>query len=319
MRSATLVRPGWFEVGEREGPEAGEGEVLVRVGGCGLCASNLGAWEGVRGIGYPLDPGAPGHEVYGSVAAVGPGVEGLVPGDAVTALSYRGFAEFDVARADAVVKVPASLAGKPILGEPVACAVNVHRRAGVRAGDTVVVVGVGFLGALLLRLARREEPARVVAVTRRREGVEMAERMGADEALTYGDDVAGRIGALTGGRMADVVIEATGKPRPLELAAELTRVRGRLIIAGYHQDGPRHVNLQLWNWRGLDVINAHERDPAVYREGMEEGVRLIAGGELDLEPLVSHTFPLSEINRAFETASERPDGFFKAVIAPEAA
>ena len=65
---------------------------------------------------------------------------------------------------------------------------------------------------------------------------------------------------LTGGRFCDVVIEAVGKQWPLDLAAELAGERGRLIIAGYHQDGLRQVNMQLWNWRGLDVINAHQRD-----------------------------------------------------------
>jgi threonine dehydrogenase-like Zn-dependent dehydrogenase len=117
--------------------------------------------------------------------------------------------------------------------------------------------------------------------------------------------------------MADVVIEATGYQRPLDLGAELTRVRGRLIVAGYHQDAPRTVNMQLWNWRGLDVINAHERDPEIYRRGMEEGVALLARGALDLAPLITHTFPLAEIGRAFATAEERPEGFIKSVVLAE--
>lgn len=318
MLSATLVAPRRFELQERDLPEPGEGEVLVEVQGCGLCASNLGPWEGIRGVGYPMDPGAPGHEVYGTIAGVGSGVGGLSVGDPVTVLSYRGFAEYDLARADAVVKVPPALAGKPVLGEPVACAVNVARRAGVREGDTVVVLGIGFLGALLLRLVRRARPERILAVSRRREGLEMAERLGADEVLTYADDVVGRVGALTDGRMADAVIEVTGKQVPLDLAAELTRVRGRLIIAGYHQDAPRQINLQLWNWRGIDVVNAHERDPAIYTSGMEEAVRLMVADELSVEPLISHTYSLREINRAFDAASTRPKGFFKAVLVPGA-
>lgn len=68
----------------------------------------------------------------------------------------------------------------------------------------------------------------------------------------------------TGGDGCDCVIEATGKQAPLDLASRLPRVRGRLVIAGYHQEGTRTVDMQHWNWRGLDVINAHERDPQVY-------------------------------------------------------
>ncbi len=314
MRTARLVQPGRFELAEREPPKPGAGQVLVRIEGCGLCASNLGPWGGIQGVGYPMDPGAPGHEVYGRVAAVGEGVGHVRAGDAVTALSYNGFADYDVADGGNVVALPSGLAGRAVLGEPVACSVNIDRRAGIQEGDTVVILGVGFLGAILTRLARAHGHARVIAVSRRRDALAMAERMGADQVLGFDEDVHSAVFGATNGQGADVVIECTGKQRPLDLGAELLRVRGRLIIAGYHQDGARTVNMQLWNWRGLDVVNAHERDPRIYTRGMEEGVRLLAEGTLDLDPLLTHFFPLAEINHAFEMAATRPEGFFKAVV-----
>ncbi len=321
MRSATLLEPRRFEVDSMETPAPGEGEVLLKVRGCGVCGSDMGPWKGIQGLEYPMKPGAPGHEVFGTIQALGAGVAGLSVGDPVTALTYRAYSEYDLARAEDVVPLPPALAGRVVLGEPVACAVNVSHRAGVQEGDVVVLLGTGFLGALMLQLLRcsgAPKPKRVFTVSRRRLAPEMADRLGVDESLTYEDDVHNRIGAVTGGEMADVVIEATGKQRPLDLGGELTRVRGRLIVAGYHQDGPRTVNMQLWNWRGIDVINAHERDPRIYKRGMEEGVRLLAEGGLDLEPLITHTFPLAEINRAFATSEERPEGFLKSVVLPEA-
>jgi threonine dehydrogenase-like Zn-dependent dehydrogenase len=321
MLSATLLEPRRFEVDSLETPAPGEGEVLLKVRGCGVCGSDMGPWKGIQGLEYPMKPGAPGHEVFGTIQALGSGVAGLAVGDPVTALTYRAYSEYDLARAEDVVPLPPALAGRVVLGEPVACAVNVSHRAGVQEGDVVVLLGTGFLGALMLQLLRRQgapKPKRVFTVSRRRLAPEMADRLGVDESLTYEDDVHNRIGAVTGGEMADVVIEATGKQRPLDLGGELTRVRGRLIVAGYHQDGPRTVNMQLWNWRGIDVINAHERDPRIYKRGMEEGVRLLAEGGLDLEPLITHTFPLAEINHAFATAEERPEGFLKSVVLPEA-
>jgi threonine dehydrogenase-like Zn-dependent dehydrogenase len=306
MRSAILIEPRQFRIETRDTPEPGEGEVRIRVRGCGVCGSDLGPWKGFPGMGYPLQPGAPGHEVFGTVESVGPGVQGLAAGQPVTALAYRAYAEYDLARADSIIPLPEALADRPVLGEPLACAVNVMRRSGVREGDTVVLLGTGFLGTLLLQLLRRHKPSRVIAVSRRRMDPGLAERLGV-EVLTYEDHIPGG---------ADVVIEATGKQGPLDLATNLVRVRGRLIIAGYHQDGPRTVNMQLWNWNGIDVINAHERDPEVYRSGMEEGVRLLAAGELDLEPLITHTFPLAENNQAFRMTEERPEGFLKSVIEP---
>jgi threonine dehydrogenase-like Zn-dependent dehydrogenase len=91
-------------------------------------------------------------------------------------------------------------------------------------------------------------------------------------------------------------------------------VRGRLVIAGYHQDGARQVNMQLWNWRGLDVINAHERDPRAYVEGMRAAVDAVASGRLDPAPLYTHRFSLDQLGAALEATRVRPDGFLKALV-----
>jgi threonine dehydrogenase-like Zn-dependent dehydrogenase len=121
---------------------------------------------------------------------------------------------------------------------------------------------------------------------------------------------------LTGGTFCDRVIEAVGKQWPLDLAAELTREAGRLIIAGYHQDGPRQVNMQLWNWRGFDVINAHERDAAVSLQGMREAVEAIESGVIDPKLLITHRYPLERLDEALNATRDRPGNFVKAVIVP---
>jgi threonine dehydrogenase-like Zn-dependent dehydrogenase len=110
------------------------------------------------------------------------------------------------------------------------------------------------------------------------------------------------------------VIEAVGKQWPLDLAAELTGEGGRLIIAGYHQDGPRQVNMQLWNWRGFDVVNAHERDPAVAVRGMREAVEAIESGLIDPKLLITHRYPLEQLDEALNATRDRPGNFVKAVV-----
>ncbi len=112
------------------------------------------------------------------------------------------------------------------------------------------------------------------------------------------------------------MIEAVGKQWPLDLAAELTREGGRLIIAGYHQDGPRQVNMQLWNWRGFDVANAHERDPAVAVQGMREAVAAIESGLIDPKLLITHRYPLDRLGEALDATRDRPGNFVKAVVIP---
>jgi threonine dehydrogenase-like Zn-dependent dehydrogenase len=138
---------------------------------------------------------------------------------------------------------------------------NIFKRSEIAAGQTVAIVGIGFLGAILTRLAT-DAGARVIAISRRPYSLDVARQFGAAEVIPMEDHngIIGQVKELTGGTFCDRVIEAVGKQWPLDLSAELTRERGRLIVAGYHQDGPRQVNMWLWNWRGLDVINAHERD-----------------------------------------------------------
>lgn len=315
MRAAVLTAPGEMRVQEGPVPTPGPTEVRVRLEGCGVCASNLPPWEGREWFTYPMEPGALGHEGWGVVDAAGAAVSGLAAGDRVALLSGHAYAEYDVADQSAVVTLPASLGQTPFPGEPLGCAVNIFRRSEVKPGQTVAVVGIGFLGALLTRLAT-DAGASVIAVARRPFAQETARRMGAAHVLPMDDhwQIIERVKALTGGAFCDVVIEAVGKQWPLDLSAELTRERGRLIIAGYHQDGLRSVNMQLWNWRGLDVINAHERDPQMYTGGIRLAVDAVAGGVLDPTPLYTHSFPLGRLGEALDATRDRPDGFMKALV-----
>jgi threonine dehydrogenase-like Zn-dependent dehydrogenase len=314
-QSAVLVQPRRIEMQKTPLPQPAAGQLRVRLEGSGVCASSLPVWEGRPWFSYPLEPGAPGHEGWGHIDAIGENVTGLDVGDRVALLSYHAYGEYDIADASAVVRLPSALDGVPFPAEPLACAMNVLRRAEIHAGETVAIVGVGFLGALLVQLAARRG-ARVIAISRRNFALDLAEQMGAEETIRLGEnwDVTERVMHLTDGAGCECVIECVGTQNPLDLATELTRERGRLVIAGYHQDGLRQVNMQLWNWRGLDVVNAHERDPKVYVQGIHEAVDAVTDGVLNPLPLLTHSFTLDQLSDAFELMTTRPDGFLKALV-----
>jgi threonine dehydrogenase-like Zn-dependent dehydrogenase len=158
--------------------------------------------------------------------------------------------------------------------------------------------------------------ARVIAISRRPFALELARACGAAETIQMDDHwkILEAVKQLTEARWCERVIEAVGLQWPLDLASELTAERGRLVIAGYHQDGTRQVNLQLWNWRGIDVINAHERDPRAYVDGIRGAVELMERGVLDPTPLYTHRFALDELGQALELTRTRPDGFLKALV-----
>jgi len=145
----------------------------------------------------------------------------------------------------------------------------------------------------------------VLAVSRRPFALDVARRMGAADA-TY--DVGEHAEAF------DCVVEAAGVQSTLDAASRLVRTRGRLVVAGFHQDGPRSVDIQSWNWRGIDVINAHEREPEAYVDGMRRAVDAVVTGALDPTPLYTHVFPLERVADALDAAAQRPDGFLKALV-----
>jgi threonine dehydrogenase-like Zn-dependent dehydrogenase len=313
MRCAVIAAARAAAVEEVAVPEPGPGQVRVRIEGSGVCGSDLPVWEGREWFDYPREPGAPGHEGWGVVDAVGDGVEGIEPGTRVASLGCHAYAEYEVADATAVVSLPGELEGRPFPGEALGCAVNVFQRSAIERGQFVAVVGAGFLGSVVARLAARAG-ARVIAVSRRQAALEVAADMGAAVTVDLADDVPTAVEALTDGRLCDVVVEAAGRQDTLDLAGALTGVRGRLVIAGYHQDGRRSVDMQSWNWRGLDVVNAHEREPAAYVAGVREAARLVADGALDPSPLYTHRFALERLSDAFATAVARPNGFMKALV-----
>ncbi|WP_026620948.1 NADPH:quinone reductase (plasmid) [Ensifer sp. WSM1721] len=315
MSAAVVTGPGKVRIETLPLPQPGPRQVRIRLEGCGVCASNLVPWAGPDWMRFPTEPGALGHEGWGIIDAVGEDVHGFRIGDRVAALSYHAYATHDIADQTAIAPLPAALAGQPFPGEPLGCAFNIFRRSAIRPGETVAIIGIGFLGILLTELASAAG-ARVIAISRRRSSLASAECVGASDVIAMDDHwrIIEKVKELTEGRLCDCVIEAVGKQWPLDLAGELTKERGRLVIAGYHQDGPRQINVQLWNWRGLDVINAHERDPAVYMRGIHEAIEATVAGRLSPFRLYTHRFPLEQLGAALDMTRDRPDGFVKALV-----
>jgi threonine dehydrogenase-like Zn-dependent dehydrogenase len=296
-------------------PRPGAKEVCVRLEGCGVCASNLPVWAGRPWFNYPMDPGSPGHEGWGEIAALGDEVEDFAIGERVALLSGRAYAGYDVADAQAIARIPGNATDMPLPGEPLACAMNIFRRSQIERDQWVAIVGVGFIGALLVQLASNAG-ARVIALSRRPYALDIAQQCGAAHTFATGDMHAaiGAVRELTGGAGCERVIEAAGEQATLDIASAVSAEGGRLMIAGYHQDGPRTVDMQQWNWRGLDVINAHERDPKVAARGLREAMDAVRDGRLDPAALLTHRMPLDRLGHAFELMSARPEGFLKAVV-----
>ncbi|MBV9582878.1 MAG: alcohol dehydrogenase catalytic domain-containing protein [Chloroflexi bacterium] len=307
MRALRFAAPRQVACIEVPEPTPGPREVLVRIEACGVCGSDLNVWRGVPGVEFPLSPGAPGHETCGRIVGLGPEVTSLSIGQRVTGLMWNGFAELGTALAEELVPIPAEFGPDPLLGEPLACAMHVIHRAGIRPGDRVALVGFGYLAALIAHLL----PDMVgdwIAVARRAESRALATRLGAGAVYDFSSI------PDTAWDSFPIVVEAAGVQQSLDVATWLTAYGGRLVIAGYHADGPRTVNMQSWNWKGIDVVNAHTRQPGVHVAALLGAFEILRCRPLPL--LLCHTWQLPEAADAFVAADAHPAGFIKALVRP---
>jgi L-iditol 2-dehydrogenase len=313
VQIAILEAPRTFRIADEPVPEIAPNQLLLRVAACGVCTSELDVWEGKAGA--DRLPRAIGHEVSGTVERIGAKVTSFAVGDRVAAWKTgRGFAEYvavDAAYCFAAGNVPLGLA----LGEPLACAVNAVERADPRLAEDIVIVGAGFMGNLVQVLAQLRGPRSVIVADTRPDALERSQQLGA----THTVDVRSAslrevVGEVTGGCGAHIAFEVTGTQGGLTAAGEVTRMEGTLAIVGYHQGGMREIPLAHWNWMAFRIANCHFRDVDTILHGMETGMRLLRAGRIDMDPLVSHRFPLSRIGDAFQTAHDKPPGFVKATV-----
>lgn len=288
----------------------------MRVQTCGVCASELHPWAD-GGPGYPHRFG---HEPVGVVAGVGPEVTQFKVGDRVTGLFTGAYTDYGLASENNLLPVPANVRDEAALGEPIACLVNAQRRTPVELADQVAVIGLGYMGLGMLQLLKLRGPSRIVAIDVREEAREAAKRFGADEVYHPSElpdeFFLTRFSDWESDRGFQVVVEGSGTQPGLTLAGDLVRAHGVLSILGYHQGGPRQVDIGMWNWKAIDVVNAHVRRRADLMESMRIGLELAAHGLLDVGALVTHRYGLDDVDLAYGALEAKPPGFLKAVVNP---
>ena len=313
-RVAVLVEKGRIKIEEEDVPPLGERDVLIKVRACGICTGDLYAF-----LGYPVWfklPAKIGHEPSGEVIEVGSKVSKIKPGDHVIALGGPSFSDYIVVNEDYVEPISKTIPFEYAIGEPLACAVNGVRLANPKFGDNVAVVGTGFMGLLLIQALSKMGLSNLIGVDIKDERLKLAEEFGANIVLnpTY-DNVEERVKEVTDGLGCDIVIEATGNPKGVEVATKLVRKKGRLCIFSYHPN-PVEVSLRDWDAKGLEIIMTCPARAEDMKLNLKIAARMLSRGVFNLRKLVTHKWHLSEIQKAFEYASKKPKEYIKGVIIP---
>jgi L-iditol 2-dehydrogenase len=304
----------------------GDHQVLVEVVASGVCTSDLTPWRtGRLGSASGAEPVRLGHEITGRVIAAGRLARGWSEGDLVTGLGSPGFASHAVLEAAHILPVPAGIDPALALGEPVADLAEALSRTGMRAGDRVAVVGLGFMGLGLVQLARDRAPGLLIGVDPLPAARRRALELGAD--LVFAPDevpaeFGGPAGDGSGGELsrawdqrAGIVLEATGVTPGLTTAGALVRPFGTLCVVGYHHTGDAPMDMGLW-YKAATIVNGFCPDKTRLMRAMRDALDLIAAHRFSYAPLITHRFGLDEVDRAYELMDSRAEGFVKAVLIP---
>jgi threonine dehydrogenase-like Zn-dependent dehydrogenase len=309
---AELVALGRMELKEEEVVH-NDDQLLVRLTHCGLCQYDGAYYKGY--IGEP--PVRLGHEPVGIVEAVGANVQGFVPGERVTGLfaHLKSFATYAAADPALTVKVPDPVPSALALGEPLKCIATILRAAPPEYGDHVLVIGCGFMGLLVVAGLASHGLASLIAVDLRPERLDLAQEFGATHALRGDDpDLLKKVKQITGGHGTDVVFEVTGVPQAVETAALTLRSRrGRYALAGWH-GRPGTYTLRNWTPRGAEIISAHPAHALDPMDDLRRAMDGLARGVFPMDRLVTHHFPLADVQQAFEAMTREAGGYIKGVI-----
>jgi 2-desacetyl-2-hydroxyethyl bacteriochlorophyllide A dehydrogenase len=321
--SAVWHGKGDLRLEERPLPSLSRSDVLVDVVGCGVCATDLHLLDGSISLYAP--PKVLGHEVGGVVREVGAGVTHVVPGDAValdtsvpcnTCYYCRearpfmcpnrvsvaaGFSEVNIVPGSVVYKLPDGIPPEMgALAEPLSCAMHAVDRGEIRPADRVAIVGAGALGLLVLAVARLTGATHVVVSDPDAGRRELAMRLGATRTVDpLQEDLLGVVREMTDGRGVDCAFEAVGAPATLEQAFDLPRQGGTLVQVSVPPTTARPAlkAYELFS-RELTIRGSFVRTTEFRR-----AVDLLA--TLDLAPLITRRFPLSQIHAAIDSARTR--------------
>jgi 2-desacetyl-2-hydroxyethyl bacteriochlorophyllide A dehydrogenase len=339
MRTVVFTEPYRVCLEDIPIPTLREGEVLVRTRVTSISpGTELLVLSGKlplieKGeIAYPL---VPGYENCGEVVRLGPGVQDIHEGDLVycegnpdfdgLTSCWGGHAEYVRIPATQVFKVPDNVSPEEATFTCLtAIAWHGVQRGRVSLGDSVAIYGQGIIGLLALQIARQAGVDTTIAIDLLDSRLELARSLGASETINASRvEPISRILELTDDQGVDIVIEATGSPQVAGIAPRASRDQGRMVLLGMYSTP---ITFDYWDLytREIDILSSRgcgpkETLPAPYyrwtwRNSYEESLRLISSGRIQVSPLITHEFPVEEIDRGYQGLQDAPDQTLKVML-----
>lgn len=339
MKAAVLEEVKKLIVKDIPKPEPELNEVIVRVDSCNICGTDINLYKGKYTARTPV---VIGHEWSGVIVEVGKEVKDFKVGDRIVSdpneacgicywcrsgkpcfcnnmpaygvLNDGGFAQYTKLSVKGAYKIPDSLdLESAAFVEPVSCATHGIDRASIKSGESVLIIGGGTMGQIILQLARNAGAGRLIMVEQIKSKLKLAEKFGATDLInSMEEDVLQKTLDVTGGLGADIAIEVVGSPKTVELATKLVKKSGKVVIFGFSPEGEKAniIPFEVLS-RELTIMGSWVNPYTSYR-----ALDILAGGKIDVKTLITTRLPLDKIMDGINLMIEKPEGFIKAVIKP---
>jgi 2-desacetyl-2-hydroxyethyl bacteriochlorophyllide A dehydrogenase len=324
MHAVVLEAPESLRIEERPEPTADRENVVVRVRAIGICGTDVSIFGGNVPVDYPL---VLGHEMVGTledpVAGLAPGTRVVVDPNVFCGTCYQclkgqenvcakaelmgrdrdgAFTDLLAVPARNVYPIPDEINDQtaPLLQVLTTC-LHAQRQTKLFPQDSVVVLGLGVSGLLHLQLAKARGAHPVIGVTRSGSKRSLAARLGADLVIDPSDPaLKEQVAEATQGQGPDLAIECVGKTETLAQAIDVVRVGGRIIVFGTITEDVGELPFYQLYYKELSLVNPRAAKP----EDFPTSIGLVAAGTVELDPLITHTFPLESAEEAIAATSE---------------
>jgi len=329
MKAALYEGNHTFSVVEKKAAQPQEGEVRIKVAYCGVCGTDVHIYHGMmdKRVAIPLSIG---HEMSGTIDAIGKGLEGFSIGEKVVVRpldnraekpSDKGYShiceELKFIGIDSpgamqqLWNVPAFTLHKlsaetdlklAALVEPLAVACHDVRLSGLQSTETAVVLGGGPIGMLVAMVAKNTGASVIISEVNPTR-VKLATELGFTVVNPITTDLVSFVKTQTDGRLADVVFEVAGVQATVDIMTDIAGIRGRIVMVAIHGEAKK-VNLFKFFWKELKLIGARVYE----KEDYETAIQLITKNELPFEKMITAVEPLDNIQTVFENIDKHPDG-----------
>lgn len=329
---AKLIAPKNFDIVEEELLSLKDDEILLKIISCGLCHSEVPTYLGERQLVGEVKKGGAafkvvdkidfpallGHEPVGIIEDMGKEVKDFKIGDYVGGWKRQCFADYVITDTTKLVKI--NLERKEIkkyLIEPSTCIVNILRVANPLLGDSIAIIGCGFMGLLCLKGLEKSGAFKKIAIDLLDNRLDLAKKYGATHILNAKEDnIVDKVDSITEGKGVDVVIEISGRMSGFHLATQIVKSKGKILIPSVYGRPELMESGFYLMLKTPTIISVHPFYSDDYERDMLIALRLIEEGILPIDQLITHEFSLDKINEGFKFLISSDPNYLKGIIVP---